>query len=138
MTTKTTLYLTWILSLVATLGSLFYSEVLHLPPCVLCWYQRIIIYPQVVILLIAILNNDKKVYRYLLPLNFIGFAISLYHNLLYYKVIPDTISPCSTGVSCTTRYLSFFGFVTIPLQSLIAFCVIITLLLYLKKHETRS
>ncbi len=138
MTTKTALYLAWFLSLLATMGSLYYSEILHLPPCILCWYQRIIIYPQTIILLIAILKSDTKINSYLLPLNIIGWFISVYHNLLYYKIIPDTISPCTTGVSCTTRYLTFFGFITIPLQALLAFSAIILLLLYIKKHETRS
>src|SRR5689334_5543280 len=97
------LYTAWIISLVAMVGSLFFSEVMNLPPCVLCWYQRIAMYPLVVIIGIGIINRDNRVKSYALPLCLIGLAISIYHNLLYYHFIPESIAPCTQGISCTSR-----------------------------------
>lgn len=122
-------YIAWIQAIVATLGSLFFSEVMKLPPCVLCWYQRILMYPLIFIIPVGIFLKDKNLRLYVLPLSIIGLAIALYHNLLYYNIIPEAIVPCSTGVSCTTRQIQWFGFITIPLLSLIAFTVITILML---------
>lgn len=114
----------YIQSLIATLGSLYFSEILKYPPCTLCWYQRIAMYPIVVLLLVSILTKDKTVYRYVLPLSITGTLISFYHNLLYYNIIKDSIIPCASGVSCTTKYIEYFGFITIPLLAFVAFLVI--------------
>lgn len=118
------LLLAWATSLVATMGSLYYSNVLNLPPCVLCWYQRIAIYPLVIFLAVAIQQKNKRIHLYVLPLTLIGMAISIYHNLLYYNIIPESLAPCVSGVSCTTRLLELFGFLTIPTQALIGFVLI--------------
>jgi disulfide bond formation protein DsbB len=127
-------------ALVATCGSLFLSEVLHLPPCVLCWYQRICMYPLVVILGVGILRKDTKLYQYVLPLATIGWIIALYHSLLQWKIIPDKLAPCVQGISCTTVQVHLLGFITIPFMSFVAFTVIIALMLIEWKgsHESRS
>lgn len=130
------LYFAWLQALIAMLGSLFFSEVMELAPCVLCWYQRIAMYPLVVILGVGLLREDKQVWQYALPLSLIGWIIALYHNLLYYNIIPKAIIPCSTGISCTTKYIQWFGFVTIPLLALTAFSVIIACLL-VYRNSTR-
>lgn len=129
-------YLAWLQSLVAMFGSLFFSEVMKLPPCSLCWYQRILMYPLVFILATGILLEDKRVKYYVLPLSITGLLIAVYHNLLYYNIIPEAIVPCSTGVSCTSRQLIWLGFITIPLMSLVAFSIITTAMLLYKKKET--
>ena len=97
-------------------------------------------YPLVIILAVGILLKDKKVFWYAMPLAVIGWLIAFYHNLLQYKVIPEAISPCSTtGVSCTTLYANYFGFITIPLLSLLAFTlIIICLYLYMKFTQVPS
>lgn len=118
------LYIAWIQALVAMLGSLFFSEIMHFPPCVLCWYQRIAMYPLVAILAGGILRKDKAIYLYVLPLSLIGLGISIYHNLLYYKILPESIAPCVNGVSCTTKFIEWFGFITIPFLSFVAFSII--------------
>lgn len=118
-------------SLFATLGSLFFSEIMQFPPCVLCWYQRIFMYPLVIIFGVALLTNDKKVVNYALPLSLVGLIIAFYHNLLYYGLIPESIQPCLAGVSCTTQFFAWFGFITIPLLSLVAFSIIVGALVYL-------
>ncbi len=130
---KNLLYLTFIIALSATAGSLFFSEILKFPPCVLCWYQRICMYPIVIILAIGIYTKDKSVVNYVLPLSVVGLIISLYHNLLYYQILPESAAPCMLGVSCTTKFIEWFGFVTIPFLSLVGFAIITGAMLFYKK-----
>lgn len=125
---KNALYIAFIQSVVALLGSMYFSNVLMFPPCVLCWYQRIGMFPLVAIFAVGIIRKDRLVHLYALPLAIFGWTISFYHNLLYYKIIPDTLAPCSTGVSCTTKFVEYFGFITIPLLAFVAFSVIIVAL----------
>ena len=131
------IYIAWLISLTAMLGSLYFSEVLKLPPCILCWYQRILMYPLVIIIPVGIMNLDKKVYKYVLPLSVTGMMVAFYHYLLYIKLIPDTLAPCSTGVSCTTRLIEWFGFVNIPLLSFLSF-TFITLLMVIHSKNTKN
>lgn len=129
------LLISWVVALVSMMGSLFFSNVLHFPPCVLCWYQRIFMYPLVLILGVGILRKDRNVAYYVLPLSVIGGVIALYHNLLYYNFIPESLAPCLTGVSCTTKFIEYFGFVTIPFLSLMSFVVITTCMILYKKSN---
>jgi disulfide bond formation protein DsbB len=125
----------WLIAAVSTLGSLFFSEVMELIPCVLCWYQRIFLFPLAIILLIGLFPLDKKVVNYALPLAIIGLLFTVYHCLLFFGVIPENLQPCSQGVSCTDDNMELFGFLPIPLLALIAFLMIIILLL---KTRTRA
>lgn len=128
---KNILYIAWAIALTSTLVSLYFSEFLHFAPCTLCWYQRIAMYPLTVILLVGILKKDKNLSFYALPLSIFGLLVSIFQNLLYFQLIPERISPCTVGVSCTTKYVSFFGFIDIPLLSFFAFLLItICLLIY--------
>ncbi|AXK48789.1 disulfide bond formation protein B [Aliarcobacter trophiarum LMG 25534] len=124
----------FIVSLLATLGSLFFSEVMQFVPCSLCWYQRIFMYPLVLIFLFNLLFPDEKVFKYSFPLVVIGLFISIYHNLLILKIIPETLSPCVSGVPCSVDYLNYFGFITIPLLSFISFLTILILLISYKRR----
>lgn len=126
---KNALYLALVQAIVAQLGSLYFSDVMMLVPCVLCWYQRIAMFPLVLTLVIGIVRKIKDTWLLVLAPALVGWTISIYHNLLYYKIIPDTLAPCSTGVSCTTKYIEWFGFVTIPFLAFVAFSVIIVLML---------
>ncbi len=124
---------------IAMAGSLFFSEVMNLPPCVLCWYQRIAMYPIGILTAIGIIRGDRKLYISVLALAIPGFIISIYHNLLYWKIIPESIAPCTLGISCTTKFFEWFGFITIPFMGLVAFAVITVLAiisLYKNKYET--
>ena len=117
-------------------GSLFFSEVMDLQPCVLCWYQRIAMYPLVLIIGIGIVTKDVRWKTYALPLALIGLVISVYHNLVYYGVIPESLTPCTQGVSCSERQIEWFGFLTIPLMGLLSFLVItLTVALFKTKKE---
>lgn len=129
-------YAAWIIALGGMVGSLFFSEVMGLPPCVLCWYQRIAMYPLVVIIAIGIATRDPRMKIYALPLSFIGLAIAIYHNLLYYGIIPEAITPCTEGVPCNAVQLEWLGFITIPLMGLAAF-IALTLCLLLYKPEEK-
>lgn len=128
------IFIAWIISAVSTLGSLFFSEVMMLPPCILCWYQRICMYPLPVLFFIGLLKLDNSVFRYNFPLVLIGWLIAIYHNLLYYKILPESASPCVKGISCTTVQLEWLGFITIPLLSLIGFSSILILLFIFRKN----
>ena len=129
-------YVAWIIALVATVGSLFFSEVMELPPCVLCWYQRIAMYPLVFVLGTGIVLRDARLKIYALPLCLVGLAISVYHNLLYYGIIPESITPCTEGISCTSRQIEWLGFITIPLMALTAFVgIAICLIIYRTKEK---
>lgn len=129
-------YIAWTIALFAMVGSLIFSEVLGYPPCTLCWYQRICLYPLVFIIGTGILRRDPNMPYYALPLAVLGTVVGLYHNLLYYGIIPKTISPCSAGVSCTTKFINWFGFVDIPLLSLVALIIITAILVInLKRNK---
>ena len=126
---QTHLLVAWTIAATGLLGSVFFSEVMHFPPCTLCWYQRICLFPLVAILAVGIVRQDPAATRYALPLVWIGLGISIYHNLVYYGVIPETLTPCSEGVSCSEVQLELLGFITIPLMALAAFLAIIACLL---------
>lgn len=128
-------YLAWVIALIATVGSLFFSEVMQLPPCVLCWYQRIAMYPLVLVIGVGIVFRDEGLKMYALPLSLLGLVISIYHNLLYYGLIPESITPCTEGISCTSRQIEWLGFITIPLMALTAFIGLATCLLLYKPKE---
>lgn len=130
-------YAAWTLALFSAAGSLFFSEVMDLPPCVLCWYQRIAMYPLVLIIGIGIAFNEAKWKLFALPLALIGLALAVYHNLVYYGVIPESLTPCSQGVSCSERQIEWLGFVTIPLMGLLSFLAIsVLVLVYKPKKES--
>ncbi|MBF0329755.1 MAG: disulfide bond formation protein B [Nitrospirae bacterium] len=130
----TILFTAWLISCIGTLGSLFFSEIMAFAPCVLCWYQRIFLYPLVITLAIGLFPLDKNAVKYSLPLVLAGWLVALYHNLVYYHIIPEKMQPCRQGVSCTETYIELFGFLTIPLLSLIGFSIITALLITLKRR----
>lgn len=129
------IFFAWFVATIATLGSLFFSEVMEFPPCILCWYQRILMYPLVIILLIGLFPLDKNVFKYSIPFAVLGWLIAFYHNLLQYGLVSKTITPCAKGIPCSTKYIDLFGFISIPMLSLIAFTIILTLLLLFFKRK---
>ena len=131
----TFIFLAFLVSLIATLGSLFFSEIMNFVPCSLCWYQRIFLYPLVFIFLVNLLYPDDKIYKYSFPLVIIGLVFSIYHNLLILKIIPENLSPCVQGIPCSVDYLNWFGFITIPLLSFFAYTIILILLIMSKRKR---
>jgi disulfide bond formation protein DsbB len=123
----------FLISAAGLVGSLYFSEIAKLPPCALCWYQRIFMYPIAFISAVGLFRKDKNSIFYIAPLSIFGMIISLYHNLIYYSIIPEAIKPCTISVPCTTRQLDLLGFISIPLMTLTAFVLInISLFLYYK------
>ncbi|MFA7744778.1 disulfide oxidoreductase [Salinicoccus roseus] len=127
------LYVAWLVSIIATLGSLYFSEIQSFIPCELCWYQRILMYPLVLILGIATFQNDKSVKKYVLPISIIGGSISLFHYLE--QKVPGfaEIKPCANGMPCSTEYINWLGFITIPFLALIAFSLVSACMLLVRK-----
>src|SRR5699024_2857706 len=119
------LYTAWIVSVVATLGSLYFSEISGFITSEFCCYQRIIMYRFAYILGIATFQNDWSVKKYVLPIALIGWSISLFHYLE--QKVPDfaEIKPCANGVPCSAEYINWLGFITIPFLALVAFTLII-------------
>ena len=118
----------WLIAGVSTLGALFFGEVVKVPTCVLCWYQRIFMFPLALILPVGLFPFDRKVLRYALPLAVIGGLVAFYHVLVVAGVIPEALQPCTQGVPCKEQVIVWFGFVTIPLLALLAFVTIVVLL----------
>ena len=116
----------FILTLGATIGSLVYSEVIGFPACDLCWYQRALIYPQVIILGVALLKKNKEIFDYVLWLNILGIIIGGYQ---YVMQIIGYSGPCPVSgiVDCFTKDVFEFGYITIPMMSITVFVIIIVL-----------
>jgi len=112
----------------ATLGSLYYSEVAGFPPCLLCWYQRIAMYPLVLVLGVGAIRDDPEAWRYGLPLSVIGLGIAAYHVLIQYRPALDVVT-CDAAAPCTVRYVAAFGFVSIPVMAGFGFLLITAVLL---------
>jgi len=122
-------------ALIATLSSLFYSNIAGFPPCSLCWWQRIFLYPQVFILGLAWVKRDIRAGEYALLLSVVGGAIALYHAFIQFGGSPSIL--CSGDViSCNQRYFLEYGYVTIPTMSLTTFLLIsiITLIKRLRRQ----
>lgn len=128
----------FLITLLGTLGSLYFSEVAGFPPCALCWYQRIFLYPLAFIFGVALWSEDQGYKKYALPLSLSGIAISGYHNLLYFGIIPEKLAPCTREVSCSAKQLELFGFITIPVMSLVCFIFITALVLVKGPQQERS
>ncbi len=121
----------WVVALIATSGSLYFSGVLKLPPCMWCWYQRIAMYPLVLVLGVGFFRGDSNVWRFALPLPIVGAVISAYHVALQYQPSLEVVA-CTTGVPCTARLLVVHGFVSIPVMAGSAFLLITALLFTLR------
>ncbi|HVN50549.1 MAG TPA: disulfide bond formation protein B, partial [Acidimicrobiales bacterium] len=122
------LWLGWLVAAVTMSGSLYLSiGPPQFVPCELCWYQRICLYPMAVIMLVAALRRDRRVWTYVVPILVVGAGIAIYHTQL--QAYPKQGSFCPTVTPCTTRYVWEFGFVSLPFMSLAASCFIMTMVL---------
>ena len=128
---KNGLWLAFIIAIIATLGSLFYSEIAGYNPCKLCWLQRIFMYPLSIILLVAAIRKDRKVFSYVLPMTIIGGGIALGHYLL--QLSQYTGVCVADAIDCAQSYVFYAGFVSIPLMALVAFVLISAFVLLARK-----
>lgn len=108
----------------ATAGSLFFSLVAGFAPCELCWYQRIFMYPLVVLFGLAWKREERIIFRYAWPLVSIGWLISVYHNFIYYRATHSDLCSLDSTTSCIAPYFTKFGYIGIPIMSLTAFTLI--------------
>jgi disulfide bond formation protein DsbB len=126
---NTPLWFAWLVALVATFGSLVYSEAIHFIPCRLCWYQRIAMYPLSVVLLVGALRKEVVAKYYGLPLALGGLGISIWHYLM--QAFPSLEGgSCDLSIPCSTRYVEMFGFVSIPFMAGSGFTLIVVLLAF--------
>lgn len=129
------LFIAWGISVISALGALFIGEVMGQVPCPLCWYQRIFMFPLAVILGIALYREDFSIWRYGLPLSIGGSGFAAFHSLLYFKILPEEIKPCTeTGVSCSGADMMLWGILPLPLLSLTAFVFISMSLVFIWKR----
>jgi len=127
----------FLIASIAAFGSLFFSEVMGFVPCTMCWYQRIFMYPLVLIFLINLLYPDDDIFKYSISLVITGLAFSIYHNLLLFGIIPESAVPCASGIPCSTEYINWLGFITIPLLSFTAYLMLLILLIIGKNQNER-
>lgn len=130
--------LAFLVALASSAGSLFYSQIAGFKPCDLCWYQRIFMYPEVLLLGLALIKKETRILDYALSLSVVGAAISLYHNYVYLGFGTSSCQISASGaVSCATKYVVTFGYVTIPMMALTAFLLIITFLVFKKIYPVK-
>jgi disulfide bond formation protein DsbB len=124
------LWLAFLVTAIATGGSLFFSEIAGFVPCELCWYQRICMYPLSIVTLLAALADERRIARYLLPLPLVGAGVSVYHLLVENRVVEQSqICRFSAPGGCATKWIEEFGYVTIPTLALTGFALTFALLL---------
>lgn len=132
-------YAAWLLTVAGLFGSLIYSNYMGLPPCDLCWYQRILLYPQVVIFTVGLALRDKYLPFYIMPLSIMGMLLAFYQVLLQEGVIQESSAFCTNGVSCITDFnYPFLQIFSIPLQSFVAFALITALTYWGYKLSSKS
>lgn len=130
---KYAIHLAFLQAWSAVVGSLYFSEIRHFAPCILCWWQRIFMYPIAVILAVALVRKDKQVFYYVLPLSTVGAVVALYQYLLQMTPLKNVAElSCSSLNPCSQTQILYLGFITIPFLSLIAFLTITALMVFLK------
>lgn len=128
------LFLAWSVAAVSMAGSLYYSEVVHIPPCTLCWYQRIAMYPLAIILGIAALKKDVRVRIYGLPLALAGTVVAVYHYQLE-RFPTQTSIACALDTPCSTTTIWKFHYISFPFMAISGFLLIAVLLLVARSPD---
>lgn len=113
----------WLAAVLATGGSLWFSHFAHFTPCLLCWFQRTMMYPLVFVAGVGALTRDARAWMYTLPLALTGIAISIYHYQLEW--FPDQHGACDPTNPCTLIWFREFGYITMPMLAMTAFAVVI-------------
>ena len=132
---QNSILLAFLIVLSGTIFSLIYSNIIGYAACELCWYQRILIYPQVIILGVALIKKQKNIFDYVIGLNILGLIIAVYQ---YYLQMSGNNTACgTTGILCSSIYVLEFGYITIPMMSITLFISLI-FLTYIWKHERKQ
>ena len=131
---KNILLIGFLLSMSALVSSLVYSEIIGYPPCMFCWWARIMFYPQVVLFGRGLIKKDLNILPYTLILTTIGLCITTYHSII--QIVGESPIPCTAGgISCVSRDVFMFGFITIPLMGVVGFAVLLISLAIAKKSS---
>lgn len=123
----------WVIALIATAGSLYFSQIRGYAPCTLCWVQRIFMYPLIIVVGVAYVQKNVRIAATTLAFSVIGGFISLYHYGLQKLDFLSDAAPSCGQVPCTGQYINYLGFITIPFLALTAFILIAALSMYLLK-----
>ncbi len=135
---KYVLELLFTFSLAALVGSLSYSQIVGFPPCELCWVQRIFMYPQIVLSLIAIWKKDKGAILYMLGLSILGAIVAFYHSLIHWGFNSSVLKCSAVGAPCAKVYVLSYGYITIPFMSFTAFAFLIAIsVIYYRSRNAR-
>ncbi|MFC4924338.1 disulfide bond formation protein B [Delftia deserti] len=126
----------WLIALLASLAVLFVGEIMGQAPCNLCWFQRAFMFPLAIVLGVAALRTDAAVWRYALPLAICGALVAGFHSGLYLGLLPQSIAPCSEGVSCTSADMTILSGLPLPVLALAAFCAIAMLLVITRSRTS--
>ncbi len=131
------LWVSLILAIGASAMTLFYSEVLGIEPCGLCWIQRVFLYPQILLFAIAIWKKDKNVADYSIAFSIVGGLTALYQH--YLQMGGTSILPCpassSQAVDCAVRFVFEFGYITFPMMALSLFAFLIVLMSFVRQRN---
>lgn len=128
------LWIAFIVSAAASIVTIVHSNIFGLPPCPLCWWQRVFLYPQVVLFAIAALRRDHGIVLYSTLLSFIGAGIALYHHILQMYPMGGLPCPSEGGVSCAQILFLQFDYVTYPMMALSLFAFLIVLMLFVRER----
>lgn len=131
------LFGTWLVALLSSAAVLFVGEVMGQAPCNLCWFQRAFMFPLAIVLGLASLRGDSGVWRYALALSVPGALVALFHSLVYFGLVAESITPCGAGVSCAGADMTVLGGLPLPLLALAAFSTM-TLFLVLIRPRTSA
>ena len=121
------------LTLGAMAASLYYSEILGILPCGLCWIQRIFLYPQVLLFAVAIWKKDRGIADYIIGLSILGALTGLYQH--YIQMGGSNILPCpavTTAADCAQRFMFEFGYITFPFAVFVLFAFLIIIMLFVR------
>lgn len=129
-------FLAWVVVTIATSGSLFFSEIMEIPICELCWYQRIAMYPLVLVLALSLFPYDPRVVRVAGALAAVGWLIALFQLLLVAGIIPEEAQPCVKDIPCSEAYFTLLGFLSIPALSFMTFSLVGFLLFLTHRIES--
>lgn len=131
------LWIAFVVSMGATLGSLYYSEVLGITPCGWCWVQRVFLYPQVLLFALALWKGDRGIANYSIALSIVGGIVALYQH--YLQMGGTSALPCPATVTealdCNVRFFFEFGYITFPLASFTLFAFLIVLMLFVRMRK---
>lgn len=125
----------WLVALLSSGAVLFVGEVMGQAPCNLCWFQRAFMFPLAIVLGLASLRGDADVWRYALALSVPGALVALFHSLVYFGMVAESITPCGAGVSCAGADMTILGGLPLPLLALAAFS---TMTLFLVSIRPRT